>query len=261
MYFGRAYFSEKMLGQGNEGPSLSPAVKKILAIVPAFNECGNIGRTVEEILKTAHGVDILVIDDGSWDSTAEEARQAGGMVVSLPFNLGIGAAVQTGFQYAQRHHYDIAVQIDGDGQHDASFLDKIVGPIRRDEADLVVGSRFLEKTGGFQSSFGRRVGINFFVHLINALTGVKVSDPTSGFRAYNKKMIALFSEYYPHDFPEPEAIVVTQQAAGRIVEVPVVMRKRGAGSSSIRYFKTLYYMAKVTLAILLHMIRQRRYEA
>jgi len=231
---------------------------KILAIVPAFNECGNIRRTVEEIRQLAPGVDILVIDDGSLDATADEARQAGGMVVSLPFNLGIGAAVQTGFQYAQRHHYDIAVQIDGDGQHDATFLEKIVEPIRRDEADLVVGSRFLKKIGGFQSSFSRRVGINFFVHLINALTGVKVNDPTSGFRAYNKRMIALFAEYYPHDFPEPEAIVVAQQIGARIVELPVVMRPREAGSSSIRYFKTLYYMVKVTLAILLHMIRQRR---
>ena len=230
---------------------------KILVIVPAFNECGNIGRTVREIAQKAPGVDVLVIDDGSRDATAEEARTAGGMVVSLPFNLGIGAAVQTGFQYAQAYQYDAAVQIDGDGQHDPAYLTRIVEPVRRDEADMVVGSRFLEKTG-FQSSFSRRVGINFFVHLINGLTGVRVSDPTSGFRAYNKKMIALFSEYYPHDFPEPEAIVVAQQASARIVELPVVMRAREAGSSSIRYFKTLYYMVKVTLAILLHMIRQRR---
>jgi len=231
--------------------------KKILVIVPAFNECGNIRRTVEEIRNTTKDVDVLVIDDGSSDDTANQAALAGGMVVSLPFNLGIGAAVQTGFQYAQKHQYDIAIQIDGDGQHDALYIDKILNPLLRQEADLVVGSRFLEKTGGFQSSFSRRVGINFFVHLINALTKVKVNDPTSGFRAYNKKMIALFSEYYPHDFPEPEAIVVAQQAGGRIVEVPVVMRAREAGSSSIRYFKTLYYMAKVTLAIVLHMIRQK----
>jgi glycosyltransferase involved in cell wall biosynthesis len=235
--------------------------KKILAIVPAFNECGNIKRTVEEIRKNAAGVDILVINDGSRDATAEEACSAGGMVVSLPFNLGIGAAVQTGFKYAQKYQYDIAVQIDGDGQHDAAYLERIIEPIRRDEADMVVGSRFLEKTGGFQSSFSRRVGINFFVHLINALTGVKVNDPTSGFRAYNKKMIALFSEYYPHDFPEPEAIVVAQQVGARIVEISVMMRARESGNSSIRYFKTLYYMVKVTLAILLHMIRQRRSRA
>ena len=179
-------------------------------------------------------------------------------MVSLPFNLGIGAAVQTGFQYAGRHDYDIAVQIDGDGQHDAGFLPKIIEPVLCDEADMTVGSRFLENTGGFRSSFSRRLGINFFVHLINVLTGVKVNDPTSGFRAYNKKMIALFSDYYPHDFPEPEAVVVAQQNQARIMEVAVVMRPRQAGNSSIRYFKTLYYMAKVTLAIVLHMIRQRR---
>ena len=240
---------------------MNTSSKKILAIVPAYNECGNIGRTVEEIRKIATGVDVLVIDDGSLDATAQEASLAGGMVVSLPFNLGIGAAVQTGFQYAQRHHYQIALQIDGDGQHDAAFIEKILEPLCRQEADMVVGSRFLEKTGGFKSSFSRRMGINFFVHLINALTGVKISDPTSGFRAYNKKMIALFSEYYPQDFPEPEAIVVAQQAGGRIIEVPVVMRKREVGSSSIRYFKTLYYMVKVTLAILLHMIRHKENKA
>lgn len=229
--------------------------QKILAIVPAFNECGNIGRTVEEIRRLAKGVDILVIDDGSRDDTAQEARQAGALVVSLPFNLGIGAAVQTGFKFAREHGYNIAVQIDGDGQHDPAFVETLVGPVCRGEADMVVASRFLEKTGGYRSSFGRRVGINFFVHLINGLTGVKISDPTSGFRAYNQKMIALFSEYYPHDFPEPEAIVVSQQAGARIVELPTSMRAREAGYSSIRYFKTLYYMVKVTLAILLHMIR------
>ncbi len=129
-------------------------------------------------------------------------------------------------------------------------------PLDRNEADMVVGSRFLEKEG-YQSSFSRRMGINFFVHLINILIGVKINDPTSGFRAYNQKMISLFAQYYPHDFPEPEAIVVAQQAGARIIELPVVMRPREAGSSSIRYFKTLYYMVKVTLAILLHMIRRK----
>jgi glycosyltransferase involved in cell wall biosynthesis len=243
-----------MLGQGNERSGVSSSAQKILVIVPAFNECGNIGRTVEEIRKTVHGVDVLVIDDGSADGTADEAREAGGLVISLPFNLGIGAAVQTGFKYAQEYQYDIAVQIDGDGQHDPAFLDKLIEPLRHDEADMAIGSRFLEGRG-FQSTFGRRVGINFFVHLINVLTGAKISDPTSGFRAYNKKIIALFSEYYPHDFPEPEAIVVAQQMGMRIIELPVVMRAREAGNSSIRYFKTLYYMLKVTLAIVLHMIR------
>jgi glycosyltransferase involved in cell wall biosynthesis len=233
------------------------ADQKILAIVPAFNECGNIGRTVAEI-RRLHSLEVLVIDDGSRDATAQEAAGHGGMVVSLPFNLGIGAAVQTGFKYAQTHGYDIAVQIDGDGQHDASFVDKLIGPILHDEADMTVGSRFLEGSGRWRSSKARRVGIGFFVHLINLLTGTRISDPTSGFRAYNKKMITLFADYYPYDFPEPEAIVLARQARARIVEVPVAMRERQAGSSSIRYFKTLYYMVKVTLAIVLQMIRHKR---
>jgi glycosyltransferase involved in cell wall biosynthesis len=228
---------------------------RILAIVPAFNERGNIGRTVGEIRRQAPGIDIVVIDDGSLDTTADEARKAGGQVISLPFNLGIGGAVQTGFKFARQYGYTIAVQIDGDGQHDPALVNKIIGPLARDEADMVIGSRFVEKSTGFQSSFGRRMGIQFFVHLINVLTGVKINDPTSGFRAYNHKMIALFAEYYPNDFPEPEAIVVAEKAGARIMELPTPMRAREAGYSSIRYFKTLYYMVKVTLAILLHMIR------
>ncbi len=230
---------------------------KILIIVPAFNESGNISRTVKEILGQSLPLNVLVIDDGSSDLTAAEAKQAGAGVVSLPFNLGIGGAVQTGFRYAREHDYDIAIQIDGDGQHDAAFVSALIAPIVDNKADMVVGSRFMAE-GGFKSTFSRRLGINFFVHLINMLTGVKISDPTSGFRAYNRVLINAFAQYYPSDFPEPEAIVVAQQAKAIIMEVPVVMRKREAGSSSIRYFKSLYYMIKVSLAILLHMIRQRR---
>ncbi len=230
---------------------------KILIIVPAFNEGGNIGRTVKEILAQPLALDVLVIDDGSKDGTVEEAQAAGAKVVRLPFNLGIGGAVQTGFRYADEQGYDIAIQIDGDGQHDASFVPALIVPINANQADMVIGSRFISE-GGFKSTFSRRLGINFFVQLINALTGVKISDPTSGFRAYNRKLIGLFAQYYPQDFPEPEAVVVASQERARIVEVSVAMRKREAGNSSIRYFKSLYYMVKVTIAILLHMIRQRR---
>ncbi len=234
---------------------MSTSLQKILVIIPAYNEAGNIGRTVEQV--RAAGTDILVIDDGSRDNTAAEARGKGARVVSLPFNLGIGGAVQTGFQYAHRHGYDIAVQIDGDGQHDVAFLSKLLAPVIAGEADMSVGSRFIEASQGFKSSFSRRIGINFFVHLINLLTGARVTDPTSGFRAYNKKLIASFAKYYPHDFPEPEAIVVARRMDAKIVEVPVVMRARQAGNSSIRHFKSMYYMAKVTLAILLHMMHRR----
>jgi glycosyltransferase involved in cell wall biosynthesis len=231
---------------------------KTLIIVPAFNESGNIQRTVKGLLVLDLKSDVLVIDDGSRDGTRQEALDAGAQVVSLPFNLGIGGAVQTGFLYAFEHNYDMAVQVDGDGQHDPTYIRALLRPLLAGEADMSIGSRFMADNAGFKSSFSRRLGISFFVHLINALTGVKVTDPTSGFRAYNKKMIALFAAYYPLDFPEPEAIVVAQQQRARICEVPVVMQARERGSSSIKRLKSVYYMVKVTLAILVHMIRQRR---
>lgn len=233
---------------------LNQLSSKVLIIIPAYNEAGNIGKTIADIRLNTTDVDILVVDDGSKDSTADEARKAGVKVVSLPFNLGIGGAVQTGFQYAYRYDYDIAVQIDADGQHDASFLNTILTPIIEDKADMSIGSRFIEQTGGFRSTFSRRLGIGFFTHLINSLTGIKITDPTSGFRAHNKKLIDVFANYYPHDFPEPEAIVVAKRLKARISEVAVVMRPRQGGSSSIKSFKSFYYMLKVTLAILLHMI-------
>ncbi len=231
---------------------------KILIIVPAFNEAGNIGRTIAEIQRIPIPIDICVIDDGSRDATAREAREAGARVISLPFNLGIGGAVQTGFQYAFRYGYDIAVQIDGDGQHDAAFLPQLIAPVLAGRCDMCVGSRFLEESNGFKSSFSRRIGIHFFVHLINLLTGVGITDPTSGFRAHNKKLIRVFAGYYPHDFPEPEAIVVAKRLKAVITEVPVVMRRREAGNSSIGRAKSVYYMIKVTFAIVLHMIRRIR---
>jgi glycosyltransferase involved in cell wall biosynthesis len=228
---------------------------KILIIVPAFNEAGNIANTIRAIKQAPVTVDVIVINDGSKDDTANEAKKAGALVVSLPFNLGIGGAVQTGFQYAHRYGYDVAVQIDGDGQHDPQFLPQLLAPIQNG-VDLSIGSRFIDSQG-FQSTFSRRIGINFFVHLINNLTGTRITDPTSGFRAHGKKLIEAFAKYYPHDFPEPEAIVVAKRMNASIVEVPVIMKARQSGKSSIRKLKSIYYMFKVTLAILLHMIRRR----
>ena len=233
---------------------------KILIIVPALNEAGNIGRTIKQIYAIPLSIDVLVIDDGSTDQTADEARAHGARVVSLPFNLGIGGAVQTGFQYAFRGGYDIAVQIDGDGQHDGAFLPQLIQPILDRQADMAIGSRFLEASDGFKSTFGRRIGIGFFVNLIGILTGIRVTDPTSGFRALNKKLIAVFADYYPHDFPEPEAVVLAHRLNAVIKEVPVIMRARQSGSSSIRHLKSLYYMIKVTVAILLHMMRKPKGE-
>ncbi len=244
---------------------MTPADKRILIIVPAYNESGNIEKTVREILAQPLPLTVLVIDDGSSDRTAQEARRlnlpagkAGVFVISLPFNIGIGAAVQTGFQFALKEGFDIAVQVDGDGQHDSTFLEKLLTPVLKGEADMTIGSRFLPPNLGYRSSFVRRIGINFFSHLISFLTQVKVTDPTSGFRAYNKKMIAAFARHYPYDFPEPEAIVLGTRLQAKIIEVPVEMRKRAAGFSSIRYLRTLYYMVKVTSAILLDMVKKRK---
>ncbi|MBI3602292.1 MAG: glycosyltransferase family 2 protein [Candidatus Omnitrophica bacterium] len=233
---------------------------KILIIIPAFNESGNITRTIADIKKQNLPVDILVIDDGSTDTTAQEACQAGVQVISLPFNVGIGGAVQTGFQYALHYGYDMAVQFDGDGQHDASFLRKVIAPILEDQADMVVGSRFIESDGGFKSSLTRRIGIHFFVRLINTMTGLNITDPTSGFRVHNRKIIAAFAHDYPQDFPEPEAIVAAKRLGARISETAVLMRQRQGGQSSIRQFKSLYYMVKVTFAICLHLIRRQPFD-
>jgi glycosyltransferase involved in cell wall biosynthesis len=231
--------------------------KKVLAIVPAYNESGNIGRTVKEIKAVALPLDVLVINDGSKDTTAKEAKEAGAWVISLPFNLGIGGAVQTGIKFAHKHHYNLAVQVDGDGQHDLRYLEPLLSPLIKQEADITIGSRFIGPFLGYRSSFIRRVGIHFFAYLISFLTRHRVTDPTSGFRGFNQKAIKAFAKYYPQDFPEPESIVVAKKLDLNIIEVPVEMRKRIAGQSSIRYFYTLYYMIKVTLAVLLGMIKQR----
>lgn len=232
--------------------------KRILAIIPAYNEADNIGKVVEEVLSSGIGIVPLVIDDGSKDATAEQARRAGAEVVTLPFNLGIGGAVQTGYRWADENGFDVAVQIDGDGQHDPSFLSKLLSPVVEGKADCSVGSRFTEVTDGFRSSKMRRVGIRFFVGLIRLLTGLRCSDPTSGFRAVNRRLIRIFAAHYPHDFPEPEAIVIARRLGARIVEVPVVMRPRGSGKSTIGKLKSPYYMIKVTAAIMLEMFKDRK---
>lgn len=232
--------------------------KKILIIIPAYNEAENIKKTIEEVRALQPHLDILVIDDGSSDHTAINAKAAGVSVVSLPFNLGIGAAVQTGLQYAFYRNYDIVVRVDADGQHDVQCVPALIDFIESLKADIVIGSRFVDPSSDYRSSFVRRIGIQFFAHLISFLTRCKITDPTSGFNAFNKKGIKIFAQDYPYDFPEPESIVIAQRAGLKIVEIPVKMRKRLSGHSSIRYCKTLYYMIKVTFAILLDMIKTRR---
>jgi len=232
--------------------------QKILIIVPAYNEEGNIQTTIDEIFLLPFSLDVLVVNDGSSDHTSLRARKTKAKVIDLPFNLGIGGAVQTGFIFARDHGYDIAVQVDGDGQHDVLYLEKLLIPVQNNDVDMTIGSRFIPPYLGYQSSVIRRIGIHFFAHLISFLTQYKITDPTSGFRAFNKKMIKIFAQYYPQDFPEPEAIVVAGRYASRVKEIPVQMRKRSSGNSSIRYLLTLYYMIKVTFAIVLGKLKKKK---
>jgi glycosyltransferase involved in cell wall biosynthesis len=227
-----------------------------IAIVPALNEERAIGRVVDEIRAYDAEIDVLVVDDGSRDATAQVARAHGARVASLPFNLGIGGSVQTGFRYAHAHGYDLAVRCDGDGQHDAAQLSRIVEPVLAGRVDICVGSRFAG-VEGYRSSRSRRVGIRLLARVVSLLTGQRVTDTTSGFQALNAKAIALFAADYPHDYPEVEATVMLHKHRLRLCEVPVVMRERTAGRSSITALRSIYYMAKVLLAIFVGVFRRR----
>ncbi|MFD0697129.1 glycosyltransferase family 2 protein [Paenibacillus sp. GCM10027628] len=223
---------------------------RILIIVPAFNEEENIIKTINNI-KSAGNYDILVINDRSIDQTLLLARtQKNIKIVDLACNLGIGGAVQTGYMYAEQHNYDIAIQIDGDGQHDANFISKVIAPITQEGYDFVIGSRFIEYEG-FQSTRTRRVGILYIQHLIRMISGIQITDPTSGFRAFGRRAIQYFAKHYPNDYPEPESIVIAHRLGLKIKEVPVVMKAREGGSSSIYTYKSVYYMLKVTLSIMI----------
>jgi glycosyltransferase involved in cell wall biosynthesis len=231
------------------------ARRRRIAIVPALNEEGSVGRVIDEIRAFDAGFEIVVVDDGSVDRTAKVAAVQGAHVLRLPFNLGIGGAMQTGFRYAWEQGYDLAVQIDGDGQHDPSQLPKILAPLLADEADMVVGSRFAGG-GNYRASFLRRLGIKVFARTISAIVGQRVTDTTSGFRAVNRRGIALFARDYPHDYPEVEATVMAFRHRLRLHEVPVSMRQRAAGRSSINAPRSIYYMVKVLLAIFVGLFRR-----
>ncbi len=222
--------------------------EKILLIIPAYNEAENIEKVVNNLIQNYSQYDYVIVNDGSRDETEEICLKNHYQVLNLPLNLGIGGAVQTGYRYALKNHYDIAIQIDGDGQHDIAYVEKLIEPIISGDADITIGSRFIEKEG-FQSSVTRRMGISFLSGLIHVLCFKKVKDVTSGFRAVNKKFIKLYAENYPSDYPEPEAIVAAIMHRGKIIEVPVVMKERAGGSSSINLRRSIYYMIKVTLAI------------
>jgi len=230
--------------------------RRVVAVVPAYDEEDAIAGGVDEIRVFDPAIDVVVVDDGSRDSTADAADAAGAVVVRLPFNLGIGAAVQTGFRYALEHGYDVAVRLDGDGQHDPAELPKLLGPLERGEADVVTGSRFRGDDGGYRPPLGRRLGITWFAKLVTLLSRQRVTDTTSGFQALNRPAIALFARDYPSDYPEVEATVLLLKHRLRLTEVPVEMRERETGSSSITVLRSLYYAIKVTLALCIGMARR-----
>ena len=219
---------------------------KVLVIIPAYNESASIVDTVRNVV--AYGYDYVVINDGSQDNTLEVCKVNCINVLDLPQNLGIGGAVQAGHKYAQKYGYDIDIQVDGDGQHDPVFISNVVNEIKNG-ADLAIGSRYLNGTQGFQSTFMRRLGKTWLSACLRALTGRQFTDPTSGFRACGRSAINLFASYYPEDYPEPESIAVALKSGLKVEEVPVVMRERQGGESSIGALASIYYMVKVTLAI------------
>jgi glycosyltransferase involved in cell wall biosynthesis len=237
-------------------------INRNLVIVPAFNEEESIKAVIEQIYAATQNLDnieteVIVINDGSSDHTSRIAREAGSTVIDLLYNLGIGGAVQTGFKYAYQKHFDIAIQIDGDGQHDPSFISDLTGPIIRQEADVVIGSRFLNKNDGFKSTIMRRMGIKIFYWVNTLIIRQKITDNTSGFRAYNKRAIAYLQKNYPSDYPEPEAVVMLGLKKIKIVEIPVTMLERQGGQSSITFFKSIFYMVKVLLAIFIDVLKKR----
>jgi glycosyltransferase involved in cell wall biosynthesis len=235
-------------------------VRRHLAIVPALNEAACIAGVIDDLRRHAPQFDVLVVDDGSVDDTAARAHQAGALVVQLPFNLGIGGAVQTGYRFAAEHCYDVAVQVDGDGQHAAGELGALLAHLEaHPDVDMVVGSRFLpsdaREAEAFRSSAARRLGIGVLRRLLRVLVGAPVTDPTSGFRMAGRRAIELFAADYPRDYPEVECYVMLRAHDLRAAEVPVAMRERQGGRSSIGGLHSALYMVKVTLAIVMGRLR------
>ena len=230
---------------------------KILVIVPAYNE----ERTIREVIRSVRAAlpptDILVVNDGSTDATGAIVREEGALILEHPYNMGIGATMQTGFLYALKNGYHVAVQIDGDGQHNPESLPSLIEPIIKGKSNLVIGSRYLSD-GGFKSTLLRKLGIKFFTNLIWIFTSQRVTDPTSGFRSMDREGIALFADEYPSDYPEVEALILAHKRGLRFQEIPTRMRHRQGGVTSIGFLSAIYYMVKVTLSISIGFFRGLR---
>jgi glycosyltransferase involved in cell wall biosynthesis len=246
--------STDVLSAPSAGSAPLATVKRI-AIVPAFNEERNIGRVLDELRALDPGLDVVVVSDGSTDRTAEVASSRGAYVIRLPFNLGIGGAVQTGFRYAWEEGYELAVRLDGDGQHDPGELRVLVAPVVAGEADLAVGSRFVEG-GGYRSSAARRIGIRLLARVVSLIARQRLTDTTSGFQACNRRAISVYAADLPHDYPEVEGMVMAIKHRIRLVEVPVTMREREHGRSSIGTLASIYYMIKILLALFVDLFRR-----
>ena len=229
---------------------------RILVILPALNEGRNIASVVNGIRSRLPGADVLVIDDGSFDNTANEARGADAMVVQMPYNVGIGAAVQAGFQFAAARDYDLVIRNDGDGQHAPEANLDLIAKLHGENVDLVIGSRFLADAGDYGTPLLRRLGSGILARLLSIVTRQRVTDPTSGCAVFNRRAIQLFAQAYPHDYPEPEAIVIAHRSGLRQMEIPVKMIPRRHGNSSITPLRSIYYMIKVILAILINLLRR-----
>ena len=247
-----------MTTQGRPGQGISRGgnAPKVLVAIPAYREERSIGQVVSD-LRANFPFDVLVVNDGSPDGTSAAARSAGAIVLDHPCNLGIGGAVQTAFLYARDHGYEIVVRIDADGQHEIGDIPRVLQPLLEGRADAAIGSRFLGESG-YHGSFPRILGIQHFRWLVNLLTGYRVTDPTSGYSAVNRRLIEFFSQHYPSDYPEVDAFILMHRLQARAVEVPVRMYAREEGKSSITTFRALYYMVKVTLSFLINRIRKFR---
>lgn len=231
-------------------------MKKALIIIPAYNEVKNLPTVIEEINKKTINFDYVIVNDCSTDNTESLCEERNYNVINLPINLGIGGGVQTGYLYAKKYKYEYAVQFDGDGQHEADYLEKMLEEIKKEEYDMIIGSRFLEKEG-FQSTKLRRIGIGVLSTIIRIFNKEKIKDVTSGLRIINKKLIKEFCNYYPSDYPEPESINYCLRKKYKIKEIPVIMHERKEGKSSINYIKSVYYMIKVCLALVIDNLKSQ----
>ncbi len=235
-------------------------MNKVIVIIPAFNEEASVGKVITEVKQFLPDANVLVVNDGSSDRTSETAKGKGAIVLDLPFNLGIGGAMQAGYWYAFEKGYEVAIQVDGDGQHDPKEIFKLLKALEEKAVDLVIGSRFIGDSE-FKSSMMRRIGILIFSKVISWIVGHPITDPTSGFRAANRKAIELFAFDYPQDYPEPEVLVLIHKCGLKMAEVPIGMSKRYAGESSITKMRSVYYMTKVLLAILVDCFKKPRLDS